>query len=243
MANSTHSKNADTLPHVSTPNDNSSDWSDSHYREGVIDLLGVMAYGELQAFERLAADAAMAPDFYNRAAIAEMATQEFGHFKQLRDRIADMGTDPELAMAPFVAPIDAFHASTAPADWLEGLVKAYVGDGIAMDFYRMVAQHLDPQTAGLVNSVCDDLGQSKFAIDAVRYCVREDPRVGGRLALWARRLMGEAVAQAQNVAMQREALIDLVLGGDDAQLSDISAMFNNLTEGHAERMHKLGLEP
>lgn len=228
---------------MSTPNETGQNWSDPYYREGVADLLGAMAYGELQAFERLAADAAMAPDFYNRAAIAEMATREFGHFKQLRDHLSRMGVDPEVAMTPFVAPIDAFHASTAPADWLEGLVKAYVGDGIAMDFYRMVARHLDPETAALVNSVCDDLGQSRFAIDAVQYCVREDPRVAGRLALWGRRLMGEAVAQSQAVATQREALIDLVLGGDGAQLSDITRMFNELTEAHSNRMRTLGLEP
>ena len=35
--------------------------------------------------------------------------------------------------------------STAhPADdWLEGLVKAYVGDGIAPDFYREIATYVD----------------------------------------------------------------------------------------------------
>ena len=27
---------------------------------------------------------------------------------------------------------------TAPSDWLEGLVKAYVGDSISEDFYREV---------------------------------------------------------------------------------------------------------
>ena len=54
-------------------------------------------------------------------------------------------------MAPFVAPLDAFHASTAPADWYEGLVKAYVGDSIAADFYREIAEHLDTGTRPLVH--------------------------------------------------------------------------------------------
>ena len=40
-------------------------------------------------------------------------------------------------------PFDAFHAHTAPRDWLEGLVKAYVGDGLAADFYREIAAFLD----------------------------------------------------------------------------------------------------
>ena len=49
-------------------------------------------------------------------------------------------------MLPFAPALDAFHTRTAPADWLEGLVKAYVGDGIAADFYRAVAELVDPQT-------------------------------------------------------------------------------------------------
>lgn len=218
-------------------------WADPRYREGVADLLGAMAYGELQAFERLAEDGRMAPDFYNRAAIAEMAVAEFGHFKLLRNRLVEMGVNPEDAMTPFVAAIDAFHAMTAPNDWLEGLVKAYVGDGIAMDFYRMVAQYLDPETQQLINAVSDDLGHSRFVVDAVQYCVAEDPRVAGRLALWGRRLMGEAVAQSQVVASQRDALIDLVMGGSGPDLAAVAQMFNDLTQRHKDRMRSLGLEP
>lgn len=218
------------------------DLSDPQYREAVIDLLGAMAYGELQAFERLAGDAPMAPDFYNRTAMAEMAVAEFGHFRMLRARLIDLGADPELAMAPFVEAIDGFHASTAPNDWLESLVKAYVGDGIATDFYRDVAQYLDPDTRDLIEEVCADLGHSKFAIDAVRYCIAEDPSVAGRLALWGRRLVGEAVAQSQRVAAQRDSLIDLVLGGLGPDLAAVTRMFADLTEAHTERMKSLGLE-
>ena len=54
------------------------------------------------------------------------------------------------AMAPFATPLDAFHDRTAPADWLEGLVKAYVGDGLAADFYREIAAFLDADTRDLV---------------------------------------------------------------------------------------------
>ena len=53
-------------------------------------------------------------DFYNRAAMAEMAVAEFAHFKMLRTRLLELGADPDVAMAPFVEAIDGFHASTAP---------------------------------------------------------------------------------------------------------------------------------
>ena len=63
------------------------------------------------------------------------------------DRLTELGVDPAEAMAPFVAALDAFHESTRPSTWLEGLVKAYVGDGLAADFYREIAAFLRPATA------------------------------------------------------------------------------------------------
>ena len=233
----------------SSPMDTSSAGSppesvDLGYQEAVIDLLGVLAYGELSAFERLCDDAAMAPNLSDKAQIAEMACAEFGHFQLLRDRLIKLGADPEAAMQPFVAPLDAFHASTAPADWLEGPVKAYVGDNIAADFYREIANHLDKDTGQLVLSVFEDTGHSDFVVEKVRAAIAADPRVGGRLALWGRRLMGEALSQAQRVAAERDQLAGLLAGGPGrpgVDLVELSRMFTRLTEGHAKRMAALGL--
>ena len=214
------------------------------YRAAVVDLLGVLAYGELMAFERLAADAALAPTIGDEAELAAMANAEYRHFVRLRDRLAEMGVDPAEAMAPFRAPLENFHAMTAPSDWLEGLVKAYVGDGIGMDFYREIAEYLDPQTRELVLEVCADLGQSAFVVDRVRAAIAEDPRVEGRLALWGRRLVGEALSQAQHVAAERDALTALLMGdvtGTGMDLTAIGQLLSRLTEEHARRMQALGL--
>ncbi|MFD0070395.1 ferritin-like fold-containing protein, partial [Streptomyces sp. NPDC127574] len=166
---------------------------DPQYRAAVVDLLGALAYGELAAFERLAEDAKLAPTLSDKAELAKMASAEFHHFEQLSNRLSAIGADAGQAMDPFVAALDGFHKQTAPSDWLEGLVKAYVGDSIASDFYREVAARLDSDTRGLVLGVLDDTGHASFAIEKGRAAIDADPRVGGRLALWARRLMGEAL--------------------------------------------------
>jgi len=207
----------------------------------VIDLLGVLAYASLTAFFRLSDDAAVAVSLADKEAMAGMAVAQFGHFKLLRRRLEEMHADPEAAMSPFVAAIDAFHARTAPADWLEGLVKAYVGDGIAADFYRALAELLDQDTRALVLDVLGDAGQAEFAVSRVRAAIERDPKVAGRLALWARRLVGEALGQAQRVAAEREALARLLAGGTVSQLGEIGRMFARLTDAHAERMAALGL--
>src|SRR4051812_27311605 len=150
-----------------------------------VDLLGVLAYGELTAFERLASDGRLAPTIADKAALATMAAAEFAHFTQLRDHLSKLGVDPEDAMAPFVRPLDEFHDTTDPSDWLEGLIKAYVGDGLATDFYREVAAFVrDEDTRGLVLHVLADTGQADFAVSRVREAITDDPALAGRLALW-----------------------------------------------------------
>ena len=215
------------------------------YRAAVIDLLGVLALGELMASQRLAADAALAPTIDDQVELSTMAAAEFRHFTRLRDRLVELGADPTAAMEPFHRPLERFHEMTAPSDWLEGLVKAYVGDGIGTDFYREIASSLDPQTRALVLDVCEDLGQSAFVVDRVRAAIAEDPRVEGRLALWARRLVGEALSQAQHVAAERDALTSLLIGevgaGDGMDLTAIGQMLSRLTDEHAKRMQTLGL--
>ena len=220
-------------------------FEDPAYLAAVVDLLGAIAYGEMSSFERLAEDAKMAPDLADKAELARMASTEFGHFGRLRDRLVELGVDPFEAMTPFRQPFDAFHARTAPADWLEGLVKAYVGDGLAADFYREIAAFLDTGTRDLIVESLADAGQSRFVVDRVRAAIAQDHRVGGRLALWGRRLMGEALSQAQRVAAERDALSALLAGGVDRPGMDLAAigrLFTRLTENHSGRMAALGLD-
>jgi hypothetical protein len=218
--------------------------ADPPYREAVIDLRGVLAYGELTAFERLAEDAKMAPTMADKAELARMASTEFGHFDRLCSRLVELGADPFEAMSPFAKPFEAFHTRTAPADWMEGLVKAYVGDGLAADFYREIAAFLDTGTRDLIIESLADAGQSQFVVDRVRAAIERDHRLGGRLALWGRRLMGEALSQAQRVAAERDALSALLAGGVDRPGMDLAAigrLFTRLTENHSRRMETLGL--
>lgn len=210
--------------------------------QGLLDLLGVLAYGELTAFSRLAADAELAPTLAAKAALGRLATIEFGHFEMLRARLAALVPDPDAAMQPFVAAVDSFHDRTAPADWLEGLVKAFVGDGIASDFYREISSHLDAATRDLISEVLHTSDTAEFVVGTVRAEMERDPRVAGRLALYGRRLVGEALSQAQRVAADRDGLTALLAGASDGgDLAAVVAMFSRLTQRHSDRMGRLGL--
>ena len=211
-------------------------------RRAVVDLLGVLAYAELTAFDRLAEDARLAPTLTGRAALARMAAAEIAHHVRLTDRLAELGSDPAAAMAPFTSALDTFHESTRPSTWLEGLVKAYVGDGLAADFHREIAGFLPEPDRSLILEVLADTGHADFAVREVRAAIASTPALAGRLALWGRRLVGEAISQSQAVVAEREDLARLITTGT-GDLVGIGRLVDRITAAHTERMRALGLNP
>jgi catechol 2,3-dioxygenase-like lactoylglutathione lyase family enzyme len=216
-------------------------FSDPVYREAVVDLLAAVGYGEISAFERLAEDAKLAPSLEDKLVLATFASQQIGKVASLRTRLEELGADPFAAMESFRDGFEAFHAHTAPSDWWEGLVKAYVGDGLANDFYREIAAFLDPDTRDLVLTSLEDTGHAGFVVERVRAGIAEDPRLAGRLALWGRRLVGEAISQTQHVLADRDSLTRLLVAGT-GDLSGVGALIERITDKHAERMRALGLD-
>lgn len=217
------------------------DLSDPAYREGVVELLALLGCGEYLAFERLVSEAALAPTLAQRLKVARIAEGELAHHRMLRERLIELGADPDAAMAEFLGPLERYHRQTAPSGWLEGLVKAYVGDSIASDFYREIASRLDEETEQIVLEVCAELGQTGVVVEEVRAAIAADPRVGGRLALWGRRLLGEMLSQAQTVAAERDALSYLILGDGERPPLELAGLLEKLTAAHVARMTALGL--
>ncbi len=211
-------------------------------QQAVVDLLGVLSYAELTAFDRLAEDARLAPTLDGRAALAQMAAAEIDHHCRLTARLTELGAEPTAAMRPFVPALDAFHETTRPRTWLEGLVKAYVGDGLASEFYREIAGFLPEPDRGLILDVLADTGHADFAVREVRAAIATNRTLSGRLALWGRRLVGEAMRQAQAVIAERDQLAELILEGT-GDLSGIGRLVERITTAHTERMKALGLNP
>jgi hypothetical protein len=219
--------------------------------QALIELLGVVAYGELAGFFRIAADAELAPSLAESIKMAELADIEFRHYTLIGAHIQSLGIEPESVMAPFVAAFDGYHERTKPADWFEGLVKAYVGDSIATDFNLEIAALLPADSREVILKTADSSSHVEFAVSTLMSAMASDPRLRGRLALWARRLVGEAIAQAQYLAAEHEGLFELINGtansspvGEESNEViglDLGRAFIRLTEKHTHRMQRLGL--
>ena len=135
-------------------------------------------------------------------------------------------------------------ASASKHDAIRAQGVAHAIDYRNLDFAEEAMRITGGIGLDLIIDALDDAGHSAFVVERVRTGIAADPRLGGRLALWGRRLMGEALTQAQRVAAERDALSALLAGGVDRPGLDLAAlgrMFSRLTERHAQRMADLGL--
>ncbi|KAA8959001.1 ferritin-like fold-containing protein [Mycobacterium sp.] len=207
---------------------------------GVNELFALLAYGEVAAFYRLADEARMAPNLRGRISMARMAAAEMGHFEVLREALESRGVDVVAAMSKYSSALDDYHRLTTPSTWLEALVKTFVGDALAADFYLEIADGLPDEVADVVRATLSETGHSQFVVAEVRAAVTSSAKQRSRLALWSRRLLGEAITQAQYVLAEHDELVDLVVSGTDG-LTQLAGFFDRLQNTHDARMRELGL--
>ncbi|GAA3031961.1 ferritin-like fold-containing protein [Gordonia defluvii] len=208
---------------------------------GVAKLFAVLAAGEYAAHNRLITESAMAPDVASRIAIGRMAASEMAHFDELAAQLVQRGIDPLAAVVGHLDIFDRYHGTTNPKTWDEVMVKAYVGDGLAADFYRELAGALPAEAQNVVSTVMAETGNSAFARDWVRARVAGRPELRWPLTLWGRRLLGEAITHAQWVLAAEDDVADLLFAGASTDLAAVSRFFDSVTSLHAQRMADLGL--
>jgi tRNA-(MS[2]IO[6]A)-hydroxylase (MiaE)-like len=207
---------------------------------GVNELFAVLAYGEVAAFYRLTEEARMAPDLRGRISMASMAAAEMGHYELLRDALDSRGVDVVPTISRYASALDSYHRLTTPSTWLEALVKTYIGDALAADFYLEIADGLPDEVADVVRATMSETGHSQFVVAEVRAAVTKSGKQRSRLALWSRRLLGEAITQAQYVLAEHDELVDLVVSRTEG-LTQLAGFFDRLQRTHDERMRELGL--
>lgn len=223
-----------------------------------VELLGLVAQLEHLAFVRLAGDAALAPTVEHRLELSRFAAAAVVRRDRVLARITELGADPVAALSLYDHVLDDFDARTEPSTWWERLLKVYVGYGVADDFCRLAADGLDETSRALVVEVLDDASHADLAV-AELDAAGSDTAVSARLALWGRRLVGEALGVVQRLLVQRPGLVRL-LDARAAADGEASApaqgvadpvaapanqaptkLFGELTAQHTRRMTRLGL--
>ncbi|WP_336819065.1 ferritin-like fold-containing protein [Gordonia sp. MMO-8] len=212
----------------------------SNTSNAIVKLYEVLLAGEFAACYRLIDESAMAPTTSDRVAIARMIAAEMGHFEELSAELVKAGGDPDDAVSRHAKVFNEYHRVTMPSSWLEALVKVYIGDGLAADFYAELAHAMPAETQTVMKAVMESTGSSAFAVAQVRAAIAADPALRSPLTLWARRLLGEAITHMQWVLAEEDEMMDLLFASD-ATLATAATFFDAIAERHGQRMADLNL--
>lgn len=213
----------------------------AHTTDVAHQLLGLLGCGEVFGFHTMADASARSEAFSQSVRLMQLALAHTAGYDRTRQRLIDLGVDADTLIGSYAEPLLAYHSRTTPANEFQALLKAYVGTGIAADFVREMASALDDETRDFVFDVLSEPRADEVVIPRLRAVMAGDQAHIGPMALWGRRLMGEALSQAQRVAADRPDLVALIVGRDD--LEGFQEMIVRMTTSHSDRMRALGLYP
>lgn len=181
------------------------------------------AYAALVEIERLAALLPSAPALADRMALADVIAQRHTRYRAVLDRYA--AADAQEVMTSAAPAVDDARRRVEAGDWLEGLAvvalsapltdelfAALTGDDAAFDAPEGTSDAANSDSA------------ARWAASQLRTAVADDPVLTARLALWGRRLVGEAIVLAR------------VFGGERYR-----ELAEQLAADHARRLDELGL--
>ena len=206
-------------------------------------VLGLLANCELAAFSRLAADAERAPLVADRIELCRLGGATLERLEKVAARVGELDGDLEAVVHPFVGTFAGFDERTPAGTWWERLLKAYVGYGVEEDLVRLLAGPADAGTRELILDLLADERHATLVVKRITAATENDAALASRLALWGRRLVGEALGVVQRVLAahpQLRALLEPAL--PDAHQADLQQrLFAALTAEHTRRMARLGL--
>ncbi len=218
-----------------------------------IELLALVAHLQHVAFGRLAEDAREAPQIAQQLELSRLAAAAVHRRDRVLTRVTELGGDAEECVGTFAALLDDFDSRTQPSTWWERLLRSYVAEGVSDDFCRIAAGAVDETSRVLLLEVLDDAAHAELAVAELETAGAQDEVLVSRLALWGRRLVGEALGVVQQALAGHPALVRLVSRRPAAVEGGVTAattsgtedagpkLFGELTAEHTRRMSRLGL--
>jgi hypothetical protein len=201
-------------------------------------LLGRVAYLKLALFESASAVAGRATDLGDREAITRVAAAVLQQHTELTAMIEERGVASAVAMHPFTADIDRYRRRLADSGWHESVLTVHLSAGLLDDFFAGLAAGLpEPEARRVVEILQRDIGHDSL-VAVLQTGLTADKRLGSRLALWGRRLVGDTLLVA------RSALADVRdAAGQPARTEErrVEPILNDLIAAHTRRMDRLGL--
>lgn len=193
----------------------------------------MLGSGSVAVFLRLAKDAEHAPATGDLLTLSRMAAGELSALDGVERCARRLGVDLEAAMTPFRGALVEFDARTRPSDWWERVVKTYVGYGVIGDFQHSVWSALPRELQEELAAVAHDSGYGDYVVGSLEPVLAADRQLAARLALWGRRVTGDALTAVRQLLGDHPLLVP--------EGTDSARMLTTVTTRHARRMNRLGL--
>jgi len=211
-----------------------------------VELLGVLAYGQLRSFGAMSAAVRFAPDARSADRIATFARREHDAYELLHVHLATLTELPTAAMDRQKALFDRFFERAPLDDWFGATVFFAFGIPLARDFMRIVAARLATSSAQVVLRALEHRAEVEDAAVALLRAQLEDEQARVRARALVGDLLGQALTAFQPAVSDSDALGVLVTEGGTADDDDTSAEVRRLAmellAAHRGRVLALGLE-
>ncbi|MFC6355042.1 ferritin-like fold-containing protein [Luethyella okanaganae] len=199
----------------------------------LLPFLGQAAYIQLEVFENLSRAVSTAPTLTAKEGLSAAAGIALAKHHVLIAEIRRRDAKPDEVMAPFRSAIDRYRAATTGSDWYELLLSSYLTAGMLDDFFIRLADGLPGDSGPWVAELLGRDAGTDVLVSELQAGIAADSRLGSRLAMWGRRLVGDTLLIA------RSALHGT--GPETPVESRIEPVFTELVAAHTRRMDLLGL--
>jgi hypothetical protein len=211
-----------------------------------VELLGVLAYGQLRSFGAMSAAVRFAPDARAADRIASFARREHEAYELLHDHLATLTELPTAAMDRQKDLFDRFFERAPLDDWFGATVFFAFGIPLARDFMRVVVAKLAAPSAEVVLHALEDRAAVEEAAVALLYGQLVDEGTRDRARALAADLLGQALTAFQQAVADSDALGVLVAGpadeAEDDSAIEVRRLAMDLLAAHRARVVALGLE-
>ncbi len=204
------------------------------FTPGPIEYLGRAAYVQLSLFEDLSRAVAIAPSTVAKEALSTAAGHAIDRHRALVGLLEARNADPAAEMDRHRGAVDRFQRLTQGQDWTEAALTSYLAGGFLDDLFRALAAGLPKELAAEATALFSTNSDAAF-VALFTAAIDADPRLAPRLALWGRRILGDALLVARDaLALKAER----VSASEEAR---IEPAFSELVAQHTRRMDGLGL--
>jgi hypothetical protein len=179
----------------------------------------------LTEIERLAVLIPAAPALADRMGLVDELSRRHARYRELLGRSERVG-DPRSAMAAVAPVIDEARRRVESGDWWEGLAAVALCAPLTDELFGALAADA-PDVESADDGAVDESPAQEPALWVVRQlraATDGDPVLAARIAMWGRRLVGEAIVLAREFGGERYA-----------ELAD------RMAANHARRLTELGL--